>query len=848
MILARWAAGPTEAPSPSNGEGGKAAAGGGGGTDGVVVGSGGGGGAQDGGGVVGVTPTSTTSVGGGGGERVGDGQGQAHVITGIQGSLPPVVPADGVAVAGVSAAPPAAASSSSSTSSSIKSPRARPSLGKRGRRSVARTGSGSGASTSYSYSSASSSSTTYTLSSATSTSTSSTSISSATPSTTTSRRSSARITKTTPPSSAAASRATSVSPPIIANVLSSASSSSTTPLSSTSSSAASRKVFPKSMEPPVVSFYGAEPIPLPSRFAGVKKRLIAGREAAVEASWRRLLDALRTEIADIQRRGSDLVPTINFSDINDPVRVEAFAHRLRRYGVAIVRGVVSPDDAKSWVRETHDYLDKNREFKPPALHDPTCIDLFWTPVQVRARAHPNMLRAQKFAMSFWESTDDLHITRCPVSYADRLRIHNDSLGAVGHHPRNSAADSLGAAAGATVIAQIDSGSLERWEPDGYGRGGTYEAVFRGDWEEYDPWDPRGRVGATTDLYNGAGACSVFRMFQGILALTDVEQGMVRVLPSPKLVAAYFLLRPFFSPRRPPPEQPDGGKADQWAAYLHPDNWSLNPEPDTIIHGAVPGHAQRITERWHPHLHLRSSLISVPTLRPGDYVIWHCDQAYSIITGGTTLGVPPSLQSPSPGAELSLMTYTPVCPLTQTNALFLARQRKAFQTGQPGPDFDTLGGLGSEASHQDRPGAREVEEYGGVDGLRAMGLAPYDVEPAGLTASPPKASDVDGEDETARDKSKTEAETELLRLANIILFPSRYDFYIPTNGTRGSGDRTPRAVGNGTPKGRWRRGVRRQPDDVEEEDEEEPETAVETVLTHKGKDRETVTVTVTATDV
>ncbi|TDZ30739.1 Uncharacterized protein C8035_v002353 [Colletotrichum spinosum] len=604
-----------------------------------------------------------------------------------------------------------------------------------------------------------------------------------------------------------------------------------------------------------------KPIPLPSRFAGIKQRLIAGHEAAVEASWRRLLAAFRTEIADIQDRGSELIPSINFTDINDPVRVEAFAHRLRRYGVAVIRGVVSPLDARSWVQETHDYLDKNREFKPPALHDPTCIDLFWTPVQVRARAHPNMLRAQKFAMSFWESTDDLHITRAPVSYADRLRIHNDKLGAVGQQHGNSAADSLSASASSTVIAQIDSGSLERWEPDGYGRGGTYEAIFRGDWESYDPWDPAGRVGATTDLYNGAGACSVFRMFQGILALTKVEQGMVRVLPSPKLVAAYFLLRPFFSPKRGPPEQPDGGKADQWAAYLDASNWALDPEPNTIIHGAVPGHAQRITERWHPHLHLRRSLVSLPSMQAGDYVIWHCDQAYSIITGGTRLGVPPSLQNES--NELSLLTYTPVCPLTQTNALFLARQRKAFKEGQPGPDFDTLGGPGSEASHQDRPGAREVEAYGGVDGLRAMGLAPYDVEPAGAApktssdrerANGGDAMDLDDDAEGAHNKSKTEAETELLRLANIILFPNRYDFYIPTNGTRSSGDRTPRATG--TPKtaaaGSRRLESSDRPDGMEEEEEEEeeePETVVVETVTSQAKDKETiVTVTVTATEV
>ncbi|OHE98225.1 hypothetical protein CORC01_06422 [Colletotrichum orchidophilum] len=752
MILARWAAGPTEAP-PANEEGGK--------------GGGNGDGDGDGGG-----------EGGGGGEvgGVGDAGNTAAILTETTSSN---------TSSGSTTPAPAAPSSSSS---SVKSPKSR--LGKKTRR-----GLGSGTRTGSNSSSGSVGSIGGGIIGG---------ISGGQPAGG-GRRTSSRIIKTTPPSSTAVSRATSVSPtsalltspPSSAAITAVTSAATTRSSTAAAAAAASRKVFPKSMEPPVVSFYGAEPIPLPSRFAGVKKRLITGHETAVEASWYRLINALRTEIADIQTRGSELIPSINFTDINDPVRVEAFAHRLRRYGVAVIRGVVPPSDAQKWVHETHDYLDKNREFKPPALHDPTCIDLFWTPVQVRARAHPNMLRAQKFAMSFWESTDDVHITRAPVSYADRLRIHNDKLGAVGQPTGNSAADSLSTTASSTVIAQIDSGSLERWEPDGYGRGGTYEAVFRGDWESYDPWDPAGRVGATTDLYNGAGACSVFRMFQGILALTEVEQGMVRVLPSPKLVAAYFLLRPFFSPKRGPPEQPDGGKADQWAAYLDASNWTLDTEPSTIIHGAVPGHAQRLTERWHPHLHLRRSLVSLPSLQAGDYVIWHCDQAYSIITGGTRLGVPPSLQNES--NELSLLTYTPVCPLTQTNALFLARQRKAFQTGQPGPDFDTLGGLGSEASHQDRPGAKEVEEYGGVDGLRAMGLAPYDVEPAGVISTNPAADAMDIDDEEGiRNKTKTEAETELLRLANIILFPSRYDFYIPTSGTRSSGDRTPRATA-GPPK-------------------------------------------------
>lgn len=598
----------------------------------------------------------------------------------------------------------------------------------------------------------------------------------------------------------------------------------------------SRKIFAKigTMDPPVRSFYGAEPIPLPSRFSNIKKRLLDGKEAAIEASWRRLLVALKSEIDHIQSRGTDLIPTINYADIDDPVKVAPFEQDLKRYGVALVRGVVSETQTQTWVSQTRDYIIRNRDhIKPTIPQDPTCFELFWTPAQCAIRAHPSVLRVQKWAMTFWESkgtnADISRIaTRFPISYADRLRIHDGTImgsnGGVAPPTvnGNSAADSLTSSTASTLIAQVDSGSLERWEPDGYGRGGAYEAIFRGDWEAFDPWDPSGRINITQDLYNGAGACSAFRMFQGILALTSGEPASIRVLPSPKLVVAYFLLRPFFSPRTKPPtsgHDEEGATPEviaEWDAFLDPDNWSLNEEQSTIIHGAVPGHAQRITELWHPHLRLRRSLVEVPTLQAGDYVLWHCDEAYSIMTAAASKpGTPGPDSTPAP----SMLMYTPACPLTQTNALFLARQRKAFMLGQPGPDFDSAGSsLQSEAPHEGRPGREEIAAVGGDAGLRAMGLAPWELSSDGSTvmtrpctragtptptpqaaaaaaAAPSTATaiatttaaadkmDVDDDDDDDKERrsrgSGTEGEAEVVRLANIILFPDRYDFYIPT---------------------------------------------------------------------
>ncbi|KAK4120681.1 hypothetical protein N657DRAFT_579339 [Parathielavia appendiculata] len=583
------------------------------------------------------------------------------------------------------------------------------------------------------------------------------------------------------------------------------------------------------MEPPVLSFYGKEPVPLPSRFAQIKRSLVAGHEKELEASWARLIHALRDHVDDIASRGSSLTPSIDFADIRNPDARAAFSCDLKRYGLGLIRGVVPRADAQVAIDETVKYLEKQTDYKEPPPQDPTCFDFFWTPAQVRTRAHPRVMEAQRFAMSLWDNAaDDRMAIRFPIAYGDRLRIHGANIGNVGPdappkareseplrdedaddglEAQQAAAELLGDFNSSTVIAQVDNGSLERWEPDGYGRGGTYDAVFRGEWEKYDPWDPTYRVSATPDLYNGYGACSIFRMYQGVVALSTIEPGLIRLLPSPKLATAYFLLRPFFSPKTKPPERRDG---PEWDAFLDPSNWALDKEQTTIIHGAVPGHAQRITELWHPHLHIRRTLVTIPTLQTGDYIVWHPDLAYHITSNPNVM----ASRAPTPpprdennnsndsalsggGRPVSILVYVPAAPLTQTNALYLARQRKTFQRGHPGPDFDSTGsGLGSEATHVGRPTETDIAEVGGPAGLQAMGLAPFDVAPTPPDANATQAAaadgdvDMNGESASAQQQqqqqpSMTRAEAEVARMANIILFPDRYDFYMAKRNANGS---------------------------------------------------------------
>ncbi len=79
-------------------------------------------------------------------------------------------------------------------------------------------------------------------------------------------------------------------------------------------------------------------------------------------------------------------------------------------------------------------------------------------------------------MSFWHKgkgngirvTDTLISTEIPVAYADRLRIRQpgNAKFALGPH--------------------VDGGSAERWEKEGYGKGGVYDRIFEGKWEDFDP--------------------------------------------------------------------------------------------------------------------------------------------------------------------------------------------------------------------------------------------------------------------------------------------------------------------------------------------------------------------------
>jgi hypothetical protein len=443
--------------------------------------------------------------------------------------------------------------------------------------------------------------------------------------------------------------------------------------------------------------------PIDQKYADIKGRLIKGREDAITTSWERLLKHIRTQLPVITALGSNMIPQIDFADLSRAP--SSFQESYKSTGVAVIRNVIPEAEALEYKSQLRDYIGKNPSTKAFPQDNPQVFELYWSAPQLRARAHPNMLSAQRFLMSFWNTDRNPSAaisTKHPISYADRLRMRQpgDAKFALGPH--------------------VDGGSVERWEELGYGRGGVYDAIWAGRWENFDPWEASCRLPVISDMYAGVGACSMFRMAQGWLSLshTGANEGTLLVNPLLKAATAYYLLRPFFTPRRQQNQQQSlAAFENNQDDYLHPDNWVLESPASSYMHGANPGNGQELSPlpHMHPHLDLAKSMLHVPTVRPGDYVAWHCDTIHAV-------------DRVHRGKADSSVMYIPACPLTEANARYLARQRDCFVKGIPSPDFG--GGIG-ESKHVGRVKADELEGLVGLEGARAMGLEMWNSEAEGL---------------------------------------------------------------------------------------------------------------------
>ncbi|KAL4879707.1 hypothetical protein BJY04DRAFT_228891 [Aspergillus karnatakaensis] len=428
-----------------------------------------------------------------------------------------------------------------------------------------------------------------------------------------------------------------------------------------------------------------QPVRLDERFAALKKEIIKPEHrAAVEASYKRLKAALAEEVERIDRLQQDAIPEIPWAEIkaNGGRIPTEMATRAKEAGCLLIRNVVSREQALSWKEELRQYTIDHRKTGGKPLHNPTFWLMYWTRPQVQARSHPEILAAMNAVTHLWHVSDaslpiDLD---SQVNYADRFRIRA---------PGDTEY---------TLKAHLDSSAIERWEDPVYRS--CYREVFEGRWEDWDPWTIDARPMANVDLYRQQGSCSAFRALQGWLSLSTCSpgEGTLRLLPNLKLSVAYLLLRPFF---------------------VDNDDDVVNTDHPTFP-GATPGKGQLFpTTKFHPHLQQDRSIISVPTVYPGDYMYWHCDLAHEV-------------EDKHKGAEDSSVFYnasTPLCPYNIENML---RMRASFREKEPPQDFflDCGGPYEMEKHHADT-GARE-ENILSVAGRQALGLQAFDVEGEGLS--------------------------------------------------------------------------------------------------------------------
>jgi hypothetical protein len=109
---------------------------------------------------------------------------------------------------------------------------------------------------------------------------------------------------------------------------------------------------------------------------------------------------------------------------------------------------------------------------------------------------------------------------------------------------------------------MDGGAIERWRDPRFRS--CFESILNGDWKGYDSYSLKGRIGSVTSTPGQPNQASIFRTFQGWLAVSETapNEGTLKVFPAVQLSTPYIILRPFFS-CTVDPSDPNALDASNW---------------------------------------------------------------------------------------------------------------------------------------------------------------------------------------------------------------------------------------------------------------------------------------------
>ncbi|KFC01013.1 hypothetical protein GTGU_03530 [Trabulsiella guamensis ATCC 49490] len=379
------------------------------------------------------------------------------------------------------------------------------------------------------------------------------------------------------------------------------------------------------------------------------------------------IEARVAEIDALKAQGDPVWPVIDFRRLAAGEVSDVEREAIRRRGCAVIKGHFPREQALGWDRSMLEYLDRNHfdeQYKGPGdtffgsleASRPEIFPIYWSQAQMQARQSDEMAAVQSFLNRLWTFEGDGKQWFNPdisVIYPDRIR----------RRPPGTTSKGLG--------AHTDSGALERWLLPAYQQ--VFASVFRGDIDNYDPWNAAHRTEVEEYTVDNTTKCSVFRTFQGWTALSDMipHQGLLHVVPIPEAMA-YILLRPL-----------------------------LDDVPDDELCGVAPGKVLPVSEKWHPLL-IRA-LTSIPALEAGDSVWWHCDVIHSVAPVENQQG-------------WGNVMYIPAAPLCEKNLAYAKKVKVALERGASPGDFPRED---YEVEWKDRFTLADLN----IHGKRALGMTP-----------------------------------------------------------------------------------------------------------------------------
>ena len=364
------------------------------------------------------------------------------------------------------------------------------------------------------------------------------------------------------------------------------------------------------------------------------KKSIKNEIDDLEGTWERLNAAIEERVKELKaekKAGISPIPIIEFEDVlNNPEAINT--ERIKKKGCLIIKNVFPQGMAEGWNTEVKDYLERNDYLGQKinvednyfgSLKDskPQVYGIYWSKPQIEARQHENMFKVQRFLNGLWNDNGRFSKDKI-LSYADRIRMREPQDTSFGLSPH------------------LDSGSVERWMEPNYRK--TYEPIFKGNWEDYDPFDLSSRL--EIEFIPSPAVCRVFRAFQGWTALTAQGEGdgTLQVIPFIKEATSYLMLRPLL----------EDVPYDDWCGSLAKKAFNVNKE-------------------WHAPL--IQGLCSIPKLQPGDTVWWHPDLIHSV-------------EQKHEGDQYSNVMFIGATPYCEKNKKYIELQKEHFLEGRSAPDW------------------------------------------------------------------------------------------------------------------------------------------------------------------